>query len=39
MSGMRKTLGICGVRDSLICESVCERVGQCVASNVGGLGG
>ena len=39
VSRMRKTLGICDVGDSLICESVCERVGQCVVSKVGGLGG
>jgi len=36
---MRKTLGICDVGHSLICVSVCERVGQCVVSKVRGLEG
>jgi len=39
VSRMRKTLGICDVGDLLVYEGVCERVGQCVVSKVGGLGG
>ena len=39
VSRMRKTLSICDVGDSLICESACERVSPYIVRKIAGLEG